>query len=185
MENKYVEVDLTDTDHDHQCCESQESGDNLASLFKPGSIVLSLKNNFRWKPPKKSLKPAGWVPSSSSLSVLPVEGYVDSSQFGCYKLLRSFMNFCFDLIGRPGTFKRLDLQSNSIQIWNCQVKKTNYTASNKEMNTGQLKKVSLPDVSTLDVQINPRDILSLNIKISFFHFRFGIFKVVNSGNARI
>ena len=35
MENKYVEVDLSETDH--QPCESQESGDNLANIFKLGS----------------------------------------------------------------------------------------------------------------------------------------------------
>ena len=39
MENKYVEVDLSDTDRDNEAClESRESGDNLASIFKMGSI---------------------------------------------------------------------------------------------------------------------------------------------------
>ena len=37
MENKYVEIDLSETDRYHQQCESQESGDNLAKIFKPGS----------------------------------------------------------------------------------------------------------------------------------------------------
>ena len=108
MENKYVEVDLSDTDRDRDneaCLESQESGDNLASIFKMGSIGLNLRkiiSVFLNKNLQKSLKPAGWVPSSSSLSVLPIEGYVESSQLGCYKIIRSFFNFCFDFIGRPG-----------------------------------------------------------------------------------
>ena len=46
MENKYVEVDLSDTDRDRDneaCLESQESGDNLARIFKMGSIDLNLR----------------------------------------------------------------------------------------------------------------------------------------------
>ena len=37
MENKYVEVDLSENDREHQQSESQESGDNLANIFKLGS----------------------------------------------------------------------------------------------------------------------------------------------------
>jgi len=83
MENKYVEVDLSETDRYHQPCESQESGDNLANIFK-------------------SLKPAGWVPSSESLFALPSEDHVESPQLGCFKIIRSFVNYCYDFIGRPG-----------------------------------------------------------------------------------
>ena len=43
MENKYVEVEMDEIDRDHQHCESQESGDNLAKLFKLG-LNRSLNN---------------------------------------------------------------------------------------------------------------------------------------------
>ena len=47
MENKYVEVDLGETDRDHKQCESQESGDNLANIFKLGSNqFLNLSYNM-------------------------------------------------------------------------------------------------------------------------------------------
>jgi len=52
MENKYVEVDLSETDH--QPCESQESGDNLANIFKLGfkSVAISDILYFCIKPQK-------------------------------------------------------------------------------------------------------------------------------------